>query len=754
MEKKPNYSWLTNLLNLCRWESEKSAPNDTSTISVTSNTTLSSFLISKNCERLLESLGICVAGFLYLDNDTKTVNYKFFFDAINTSSDSTYMIEYQKYGWGYGNDSKHDELKKVVDSLFYIHRRHQNPFNEQKSFNDPEYLIDLPIYPTIKDRRIVKNKAPDDYIRKKFGIHYVPYGELTAFLLMWRRLLRRIQYAYNIYGIDEGNAQQANTNLWLPVNKWGNIQSFESELAKVAASTKESHEYLEHPKQLRDFIEEQENNSTWEIDLKAMLLINDKGFIGSAYQPLKCFVTKLQQPLLTCLFQGSECDPKMLENIADSLLNLEVTCNLGVEVSDIDILLKAINDLHKISRFPILPYYYWNGFSKRERTHAAIPIWRSEIAPLTSPIQTTIVGVAVVDLRPLDIIDKTYYTKKQTKAFETVRLRNIISTIRIISQRQVDSFFYNEIQGGKIETDTAQKATGYFSHDQRNSIISLKSCLLGIDESLKLDDNAKLRIAGKMTDDLLNRTDKFSCLSLLAKKQNFGLINEQIAIAQAGDCISIEAIAIQELARVLIHKVISQSNTRTTALTWLHQRNINFIDFIKEWPQSEKYINEYIKYSGRSLSTPYIVPQDTSSATFPIGVVYSALSLIFHEFIENFFRHEFKKHQTPMNTPLIVISSEVNNEEYNCYDLTFSIGQSNTDPTSIKTITRSTGLSTLKHWAKSIGVNIPEKEFEEIEINGSKSPKILPFWELSENGDKMCVWKLEHVKLIETGEKK
>jgi hypothetical protein len=401
-------------------------------------------------EPLLKDLGVCIAGFVYLNEEAGRAEYGFFGPATGDSR-KDYMIPYQDWGWPApppkGDHSQHYEKhRRAIDGMFYLHRYHQNPFVRQgHEFSNPEYLQDLPLSADWPLRGFHLTDACRDQhkdFRDTFGLHYVPYGELVAFLLMWRRLLRRLEHS----------TQQS----WMQID-WGGVVTFESDLARIVNDPEnfKCGQLSSGTRVDMRWVVEKKDGTSWKSDVDALLLFDRS---VDALSPLRLLI-------------GDVCDaPSLSEsatvatlgNLADQLLARLEICGLPPQCTAQDDLLVALARLHDVSRFPIIPYYYWNALSRRRRTHAVVPVLGRATRPLRSAGHHGIAGVAVVDIQPLTHFDFTMNRQGRPGhcdlggGEDEWRLDTLKHLLELVAAPQIDSLYYAQAQKLQVDRDLAE----------------------------------------------------------------------------------------------------------------------------------------------------------------------------------------------------------------------------------------------------------------------------------------------------------
>ena len=689
-------------------------------------------------------LSISIAGFLYVDPDAKEVHYQFFGDASGQSEDinEAYMVGYQREGWApWGQPEapeQHNRYARSIDSLFLVHRTLQRNFQSPGSRVVPEYVKDLPI----RDADTLITNL-DEHIRQEFGIHYVPYGEMVAFMLMWRRLVRRIH---------GGNVAMWNLEAWAP-----SLSPYERLLAQTLAGAGLDKISNDSRADLGGTLAEYDDpdpDTGWKLDVRRLLLTPDQhaawGEIPDhGRAPLQAFLGAAG---------FSEDFTEISEGFVDRLLSADIFVGLAPEVCDPTELTAALNRLHTISRFPILPYFYWSAISRRPRSHAVVPIWASITAPLKKPISTPVVGMAVIDLAPLEQLDPTY-TPSQSVRYATadpaapdgpgrsvgdqerVRLRHVCSALRLIAQPQIDKIYYGRIQDSNIRRDEIENIGSSLTHDAKN----LVNPILNI---LRSDRPAeqKVLIATQLADELHSRLTRVARLAAYP-----ALTGEELALQfeNAKTTISVGDIIEAELRAALRRFLFNRASvaTRFLRLFGLQGDGNNFD------PEAVDFVTPKILLADDVESLIVPLTLDDSFSNYA-----TALQLVFGEIFENFFKHQVAPRLsggTPDNFKIEISvrarSAEAEIRELGdatgyALDVTFFPGEAERP----ERLIRWSGLTSLANAASQIGVKLSSVEIL-CGAQGAKPRMItLPFWSHATNDGAeptAYVWTLEDLLL-------
>ncbi len=711
---------LSLLRNLCAWH--------TTDLDTTENRLreLKRKLIAPPFPSLFQHLGVSVGGFVYLNRSKQEPEYGFFSAATATQDDSiaSYMIPYQPYSWTSASNGPLDtpqlpnkDCEIVIDSLFYIHRKNQNPFPSSR-LNTPEYLQDLPIagYPY---RGVTgEETALDDGIRVAYGVHYVPYGELVAFTLMWRRILSLLT--------------SSASNPWLSPVWHGREEGpvlYECELAS-AVKGDQPPDYLPGHKTLAQFLNNHyaTHSREWETDLCHMQLLGTSNVVAQTQRPLGRFVANLDLSFPDDISADSLC------RLADALLAR--VCNLTVPAqARPDDLFTTLRQLHDKSRFPILPYYYWTAISHRPRTHAVIPIVASVVAPIETPVNHPIVGMAVVGMRPLSILDGTWTDDNETREEASRRCVAMMELVRLISAPQVDVIYYDELQVHEAAAAQYVKAIAGFEHDSSKRLNPIEMIVdhLLRGELANASDTTKAALEHVKTQAKQIRIRMGAYSVLAADSPNIPdtmmtQLTNGIDRSELTGFVptTVADILSEEFAAAVVRSAIMGHKCCRTICGFSDSMPSIVEDLTGAESQCRKWVDA-------SAGLSFIVPAKIRMP-YKSTRLYAALRMLFCEVIENYCKHELMhlndengKQSSRVNVtpPLLQLAIDVERAVaggFRCsLRLTFV-------PFAEPTYTLSgnfTGLASIKHAAKCAGIDIPQADFR----LGSRTVR-LPFFEV------------------------
>lgn len=726
------------LRNICGWYPQDGASDASAALKVMDNK-----FHQPRYQSYFDGLGLSIACFLYIDAATSQVHYAFFKDANgdDSSIDQNYMIGYQDHGW-YPHGSipdttaKYERYRRTIDTLYYIHRDLQKDFQSLSSEFLPEFIGDLPIE-RAPCRAVVKTFDAD--IRMKFGVHYVPYGEMVVFLLLWRRLVRRI----------------GNGRIRWDLGLWSDAGSPPEELLATILSGAQVGELRtgigEDLRATMAPFDRDDGTDAWQLDLRALLLESDDhpvwGWLDAdAMGSFQGFIAEIGY--------GTGDKVGISEALVDSLLADDRFCGLAPASHDIRELGEALRKLHALSRFPILPYYYWSAISRRPRSHAVVPVWASLTAPLKHPIETPIVGLAVIDVAPFEQIDRSYRpgpTKRYASAGpqatpewvegeEDKRLRYICSSLRMIAQPQIDTFYYNRIQDRNIRRDEITNIAGNLTHDAKNMVNPLANLLAS-----SRPDKQKLAMAYDMVADIRDRLTEVAALSASApfnlaepvgrSKYTFIPLKEFVEI---------------EFTAALMRFIFNYVNIGNRFLEGFELS----VDGLDQSSDLVRGIARAIFDFDQIEDLEILDRIEDNEGDGSRSMYRIALSVIFSEIFENYLKHTILRELTA-NRPLrdairislratpaaVDASHRAADQPLSAHDLDieFSPGESAVP----KLFTRWAGLQSLSYAASKVGLQFVEQP---LVCAGSTEATMLPFWS-PRTGSGVHQWSLKNVAL-------
>ncbi|MGD2084544.1 MAG: hypothetical protein PVH61_00020 [Candidatus Aminicenantes bacterium] len=483
--------------------------------------------------------GIYIAGFLYADQSKLRVHPMFFEPALELGGNDqhSYMLPYL---WEDLAEDKKKIAERLVDRMFLLMRDMQDPWG-QDDLKIPEYFKHLPFgelsylskvenpetpgltVTNPNESHIKSGIHPDKlyqyavdiemWIRDYFGIHYCMQGETLFYTYAWRLLVNKIMRSRSDYfDIAPFNEEVSlwKSNRWLEIDPEGityegrlalwmreglkllNPERFDSTYSTSAREIEEDFSVL--PKY--NYI--QFEDKPWLKDCFYLGLLNYKKPRRSKNYTVLLKFMKTFFPTHRKKIDEIDNKPTLIEKISelDDILREIVDELLGPGE-----IIEKLKRLHDNSRFPIIPYFYWNALEPRyPKTHLVCPIWNSFSTPLTvfrkqynyenmrpcrpfgfqpgicEEIESPLTAVAVTGVRPLKI-DWT----KARKEYDSLSfmkhsgdLRRIKNLLEKVAQPQIDSWFVGQIKRMEYMNEGDKRRTSSFGHEISRLVETIK----------------------------------------------------------------------------------------------------------------------------------------------------------------------------------------------------------------------------------------------------------------------------------------
>ncbi len=761
-----------------------------------------------------EQYGIYVAGFLYLDDVTKRPDYQFFEQMKGTGPGYTL-----NYVWDTRNELRpfgagaiaEKAAAQFIDSLFFVMRQNQSPWpRETGKFGLAEYLAWLPQL-EVNGREI----ASRNELRALRGWHYCPYGEVAFFLYLWRLLIwasiclpppNSSDFSRTI--TDSEFAQRINSAcreknidvIWADSRWTEGLRNFEEYLYSWVYTDSRM---LENPDVVIKGLEFFDNcrdseSSIWNRDLTNLLLFNDDETEGAALKPALRFARAVLSES-NDLKRIDSVKPRHGFIIDDGLWDRDFTF-LGKGQLEADQYLRsaavswlqacmahrsfdswgdALAELHIRSRFPIIPYFYWNALDRRAKTHAVVPVWRSwtrpveadlfreepqsPLAPLLKPrkSKTSVVGVSVVGMKPLESDSHSNgqdpYQVTLDRADDLRRVDWIEEVLLRASLAQVDSHYYGDLERAlDLQQHASQQAS--IRHDQQRSIDV---------------------IAALLRDSSLPEADRLLCTRMLivALQQKLAsyaafddsLFTRQDWAKQAGyrgaECRTIAELFNWSVTVALLRVMVEGSPTSQALRAVLFDENE-----AKAWACLREQIDRSLN-SGRGPEGPLEIKNSRGKAVLKVSYVggdllipfrassegggptqariYAGLGFLFDEIVLNAFKHQFardSKFVAETGIDVKVTVSLMKRDVPALYEITlaFSPARATREVPPFRR-SKAMGLGSLKFVIERLGFEAGAlKEFE-LSAGGAVVRRVLPYFEDISSTSPSRVWVLKNI---------
>ncbi len=482
---------------------------------------IKNFIKDSGFSEIQKKWGIFIAGFLYADQSQSKVHYMFFGPALNLDKNTqhSYILPYL---WEEMEKKKQEPANNFVDRMFLLMRDLQDPW-EGSDWLQPEYFKHVPFSDLAPEENPNSREIEDTFryavdvemwVRDTFGVHYCPLGEVIFYTYCWRLILALL------LGTDfpgSGNdPEDREASLW-KWKKWQKVdpkcETYEGRLARwlregVVLVHPERFETVPEIKATdieKDFklLPKYESsplkNNPWLTEYFNLGLLKwgpDKSFQeGKSYNVLLEYLKVFFPDYLKDMAEKDDIIGKIdvlhetVQDILDGLMGSR-------EMID------QLKYLHMNSRFPIIPYYYFNALEpQKPKTHLVVPIWSSFSSPLTvfrkqykrkdikkdpkpigfqpgacKKLESPITAVAVIGTRPLKIdwsnCEESKLSLKQKKPFkdlmgDTSELKKIKELLEKVAQPQVDTWFIDRIQKEKYAGEGDWARASSFGHEIR-----------------------------------------------------------------------------------------------------------------------------------------------------------------------------------------------------------------------------------------------------------------------------------------------
>ena len=738
---------------------------------------------------------IYVAGFLYLDQAKKQRDYQFFNETKGDSSDYTLGYTWksqQSLGpFQAANDrGKQQDAATFIDSLFYAMRKGQSPWGKSvpggKSL--PEYLAWLPQAGQTQDDEIWLPRSSNE-LRELYGWHYCPYGEVVFFLYLWRLLLwsslcfdspNDLWYQSlneDDFGpsLDSLCAKNKLNTIWTS-RVWNSITGYENCLYRWAYTA--GTEFAK-PELVRDGLEYFDSFETgsvglWERDLRRLLICTERGDVDVALEPVLRFAQSTMHALAEPIpARMARCCQELSDagiinaqknftgrGIADADRYLRaaatawLSCRPGSEMADS--WEGSIAELHKRSRFPIIPYFYWNAIDRMPKTHVVIPIWRSWTVPVSADVflaepknplddppkteaTTSIVGISVVGMSPLQSDLETQRQHENYGDPYSVVLRYSTDCQRVdwiddvlirASLPQVDAHYYGDIERARANQERISFQES-IDHDQRKPVRIIGDLL----RNSSLRSEEKILYTQALTQALLRKLSSYSALgSDQYEERNW----KYEASESVSDCTISQMFnwsVLVALLRVAVDDSLRDLRSvlfATTEDAMWERLNATILPYMNSdlgpagdftFVDANGRITVTVAYTGQDVLIPRrIFAQGGGS---PYSKIYAGFSFLFDEIVLNTFKHQFNDSKMISEHPIQI---SVTVSTLNSISITLRFSPASESP-GLK-VKRAIGLSSLDYVLNVLGFR--SKTYMRLTVGSESNPvfRRLPYFEV------------------------
>lgn len=331
-------------------------------------------------------LGICSAGFMFLDRFTRMTR----FFSTTPEPSPTYKTPYISRS-PLISEALSDELH-----ILFVHiREQQSNWLDREDSVVPEYLRYLPA----ADYCIVQEETP---LREQYGIHYCSYGEMVVTTFLWRAL----SAASGAGRSDE----PFESILPLPFDfispqepslRWGPEELFDK--IDVFVATRGG------PALLRDVWGKKiRPGITWRDEWPALRLDHEMNQHSEASR---------RAGLTFCRALAADDTGKSAVGLAidDETINRSYSAALMPLLQALGCRAKpatvrdALRALEAFARFPVPPFYVWNALERDPKVYCVVPVWSSQGYPIVhNEREYNHFGLALTGLSPMRKIDWTW----------------------------------------------------------------------------------------------------------------------------------------------------------------------------------------------------------------------------------------------------------------------------------------------------------------------------------------------------------
>lgn len=430
-----------------------------------------------------DTLGVWVGGFIFVDPTSGRVVPLFRQRA--ASHDPSMQSFALPYTW---RRFPGKPTESLIDDMFYQWRSSESltgPWDD--THWPPEYYMDLPeLCLSEKEQTAARS------VFEEIGCHYCPYGEVLFFTLAWRFLLRIAQckgwladprsLTFDLVAEGRRAEDQDPQSLW-STELWTNNASREISWYEHARSLRGDLDAAWH-QIMRTTVDIGSATDGWRADWRVLQLVRISSdgvlLLGEGLSPLLAYcalslellgnkatagrLRRYRSQLLPDQPVGHETMARINTLLQETILEVLTGCGSTHEQSGT--VADSLRMLHRMARFPVLPYYYWAAVDPVPRAHLVVPVWHSTAETIRLPVTrpsfpfplrsaatprtaaTNIVGVAVVGVTPFAGLDPTLDANCSTSASDgdpRKRLYLVREYFELLARPVVDLYFYRRV---------------------------------------------------------------------------------------------------------------------------------------------------------------------------------------------------------------------------------------------------------------------------------------------------------------------
>jgi hypothetical protein len=336
---------------------------------------------------LCSRLGICSAGFMFLDRFTRMTT---FFTTTSEPS-PTYKTPYISTSSTFSQD-----LRDEIHVLFIQMREKQVGWLDDDRATVPEYFRCLPSL----DSSLFKEEQD---LRDRFGIHCCSHGEMVVTTFLWRSLIaarkagRGGEQVESALPLALASAADASIEQleWSGDNLFKKVHQFATARGQSQAVLKEVwHEHVRP-------------GTTWLDEWRALRLNHERFEYSEIARRAGLRFCEAIGGKAPGTYDALISDDENINRIfSAALMPLLKSLSQEVEPKTVDY---ALAQLESYARFPIPPFYVWNALDLDPKAYCVVPVWSSPGHPLPHRERKYYhFGLALTALRPIRQIDWTW----------------------------------------------------------------------------------------------------------------------------------------------------------------------------------------------------------------------------------------------------------------------------------------------------------------------------------------------------------
>lgn len=476
------------------------------------------------------------------------------------------------------------EKQELLQFMFHQRRSTQPLLGGGENGLGPEFYTHLPRHHADALPYAPRLPLPpvEMWSRTYLGCHYCGLGEISFFLYAWRMLLRCIQLwghegqfipggltvfhtspsvvSLDLSFWDEGFwPTELGYQLSSPELTWSrSLSMLDDQLAADQLDPTLAHTIREQWQQVRSELDRDQESPhtgyTGDWEHLSIILSTGEGSseivsarAGIALRPM----LRYAQGLLTYLRDNAPEDVELrsLQRSLQELTRLLFPSAQPLMVTSLrqfDTILQRIvysllcsscarpclsefvAALHRVTRFPIIPYFYWGAVDRTPKAHLVIPVWDSGAFKVrvrvpaangkTEPCSTPTVGVCLMGVEPIKGLDWTLTGRKSSPRNVPDRINHLMVLCSELMKPVIDYGFYGSIIRRRLEITASSlvshEAVGLIEEIQRDpGAPSARVFLWHVRALMSLWSKRPLPAATRVTDGLDSPFESWTNLS-------------------------------------------------------------------------------------------------------------------------------------------------------------------------------------------------------------------------------------------------